>query len=315
MSYIDGAFDRRTFNPEIHALHRKTLNVLRQIGRSRAWHCLNGIRYPSWPTEQRHESDHIWCCGSNALKALWQGLQGKRNKEGVEVYIDIGCGDSPDAYIAALSGFESFGVDLFPPSPDSDMANVVSCAANSSFIRADALLLPFKDYAADYISSQAMIALVKPQERLGLYEEIHRVLKIGGTFSLTGAELKCGYGWKQSEEIARARKIPSWEIESGLNGFCATRLEDGAKPQTPYSRRLYRSYVFYSTPQECAIAAAAVFAAMNWRWSNSARGRRSYIPSETELYDDLVQLSIHEQGCESGRLCYYDGKFGHQRPR
>lgn len=225
MPYISGEFNRRTFNPELNPLHRKTLNTLRQVGRSRAWHCLNEIRYPNWPSGRKRDSNHFWCCGSSALKALWFGFQTKCEREGAETYIDIGCGDSPDILIAAYCGFNVYGIDLFPPSPDSDMADLVKQCADGSFIRADALLLPFQDCTADFVSSQAMIALVKPSKRLGLYKEVCRILKIGGEFSLTGVELKCGYGWRQAEEGERARKVSVWDVESIQNGFRATRTE------------------------------------------------------------------------------------------
>lgn len=223
--YMADQFDRRTFNPRVNPDHKRTLEMLRVQGRSRAWHCVRNIRYSQWPYEQTHQSDHFWCCASAALKGLWDGCFVDLKARGVsETYVDVGAGDSPDVLIARGLGYSAYSVDLFPPQQYSPVAEVLSKSEFEFFIQADAVeRLPFDDYSADYISCQAMIALVPPDERARFYREVCRVLKIGGMFSLSGVNLRCGYGWKQSEEKARALELEFWGVSSALNGFTATR--------------------------------------------------------------------------------------------
>jgi ubiquinone/menaquinone biosynthesis C-methylase UbiE len=308
MAYMSEKFDRKAFNPDLSQTQRHTLATLRSVGGSRGWHAITGAAYPQWHGRQ-HDADHLNCCGSSALKALWQQFAQPHSGH---TFIDVGCGNSGDVYIAGLSGYNAFALDLFSPSPDAAITDVLK--ANRRFVKADALELPFADGCADVIVCQAMIDLVAHSERAAFYREVRRVLKVGGVFSLGGISLRCGHGWKLGDEVIRARKIDGWEIDTAATGFIATRLEEGVTPQTPYSKRLYRNYVFYPTAEECAKQAAPIFTANRWRYSGRDRGR-GYIPDEQDLLEGLRYLGRHKTGCECGRLAYYDGQFGYQRPR
>ena len=216
--YMAGRFDRHAFDPFNRPDHGFTLMRLRTPGRIRSWHYQTGAIWPHWPYGQKHEKNHFWCCGSSALKALYNESFLDLKARGVtdEVYIDIGCGESPDTLIARSVGYKAFAVDLFAPLPSSMLER--------RFIHADALALPFDDWSADYITSQAVIDLVPPDDRMSFYREACRVLKIGGVFSMTGAVLRCGYGYKQGIENQRARDLPFWEVQPTINGFRALRV-------------------------------------------------------------------------------------------
>lgn len=181
-------FDRKTFNPETNYKHSVSLRVLRNVGRKR--------RY-----------------GSGALKMLPQ-FESKRG-----VYVDLGCGDSPDTVIASQLGYLAYGFDLFPPAGDADKR------CNVHFQRADvAERLPPADNSVDFVTSNAMIDLIPKDERTGLYKEVFRILKPGGVFVQIGIILHCGHGYTVGEESRRIRSIQGWgEVCSLGNGFRATK--------------------------------------------------------------------------------------------
>lgn len=224
--YMPERFDRHSFDPDSNRQHQHTLQTLRTPGRSRAWHYVNCIRWPRWPYERKHEKDHFYCCGSSALRGLsndaFTDLR-ERGLEGKEVYLDIGAGDSPDVLIAKGFGYKAYSIDLFPPMLYSPVRERLIQSDSKFYIKADALALPFDDWSADYVSSQAMIDLIPTRERTSFYREVCRVLKIGGVFSMTGATLKCGHGYRIGIENHRARQIPFWEVTSMFNGFKAMR--------------------------------------------------------------------------------------------
>lgn len=78
--------------------------------------------------------------------------------------------------------------------------------------------------------------------------------------------------------------------------------------------RVDKRFVLFPRSQECADAAAPVFRANRWRWTGDG------VPDWAEILRTLVLLrSTAEQNkqdyCESGRLVYYKGQFGYERPK
>lgn len=74
-------------------------------------------------------------------------------------------------------------------------------------------------------------------------------------------------------------------------------------------------WVLFSDANECAQAAAPVFAEQRWRWT-ALHG----FPKEHNILDTLLQLKEfaeeHEiDHAESGRLVFWQGQFGHERPK
>lgn len=173
-------FDRKTFDPFKSETDRAILKVLRTPGRSRYFHL----------------RDHDWHWPSPSLRYLYNGLRAGDNAG--EEYIDFGCGESADRFIAHRLGYNSTGMDLFPP------IFVEQETKSPAFVAGDiAEPLPFADFTFTYATCHAVIALLKPDERANFYREVFRCLKIGGTFVLNGLELKNGYGFDLGDEKER----------------------------------------------------------------------------------------------------------------
>lgn len=74
-------------------------------------------------------------------------------------------------------------------------------------------------------------------------------------------------------------------------------------------------FVLFDDAVECAKAAAPVFEAQRWRWT-ALHG----FPKEHNILDTLLWLSEDAAKndlpqLETGRLIFYKGKFGYERPK
>jgi SAM-dependent methyltransferase len=179
-------FDRKTFDPENNAEHKSILNVLRNQGRIRR-------------SKMVQSSAMKW-----ALKKARSGT-----------FLDLGCGDSPDAEIAARLGFTTVAsLDLFKPEKP------------FNFTYADvAEAIPFADNSVDVAISQAMVDLIEPSERANFYREVNRVLKAGGIFACYLQWLQSGYGFDLDEECLRAESV--WgKIKREAQGFLIIKGEN-----------------------------------------------------------------------------------------
>lgn len=213
-------FNRKTFNPVKNAKHRKSLAVLRSVGSHRAFLFGRTKQYPN-----RHDrKHHVSCYGSSALCWLGHDFRSLRERDGNEVFIDLGCGNSPDALVATDLGYQSYAFDLFPPRSQ--------YLDDLPFMPADVVeRIPLDDLTVDFAISQAMIDLVPLNERAAFYREVDRVLKVGGVFTQIGISLHCGHGYKQSDELARARAVSNWKIESAPpGGFRAQKVAEAFEP-------------------------------------------------------------------------------------
>jgi SAM-dependent methyltransferase len=182
-------FNRKTFDPHRNDTDRAILESLRRPGRAR-YEWRHGI-YPS----------------PSLRYLLDAGMYRGQNKG--ESYIDFGCGESGDRFIAKHFGYHSVGMDLFGP--------IFIEQDTSSLIIGDiAEPLPFPDYTFTYATCHAVIALLLPSERAAFYKEVYRCLKVGGTFVLTGVDLKNGYGFDLPTERERLLKSAEFDYVRGI---------------------------------------------------------------------------------------------------
>jgi SAM-dependent methyltransferase len=192
-------FDRKTFDPKDNHEHEVILNYLRQIGARRLW------GYKTWAREKRLEQV------SSALRNLTL-----RKPHQKKIYLDVGCGDSPDVLIAAELGYEAYGLDLFPPKD--------AYKGGAKFIKTDvAENIPFGEGIVHAITSQAMIDLIEPEKRLDFYKEVYRVLESGGTFSQIGIHLANGHGFNNQDEIERVRQVGFRAVWGQVSGLMAVK--------------------------------------------------------------------------------------------
>lgn len=96
-------------------------------------------------------------------------------------------------------------VDLTPPSDAYGPAHYYRHDA-PMFVKADMCeRIPFDDRQVDYASCHAVIDLMAPDDRTLFFKEVYRILKPNSWFSFSIAKLSMGYGFKNSEEAARAK--------------------------------------------------------------------------------------------------------------
>lgn len=200
----DYKFDRKTFDPINNSAHRAILGTLRQVGGGRSSRYKNSTLHSEY-----HNPKHYSCCCSDSLEALGM-LQ---PSEGI--YLDLGAGNSPDVAIAASWGYQAHALDLFPPLQREWLENT-----SDYFTKADVVEpLPFANNSVAAASSHAMIALIRPDERLRFYKNVYRVLRSGGLFSLTGVKLVNGYGFSAREEKERVLSLGFEYVASVIFGF------------------------------------------------------------------------------------------------
>lgn len=197
--FINGKFDRRTLDATFPQ-HQSMLSTLRQIGRSRSRRLVNC-------KNTRHEE----CCASTAFR--WLRLA---NSESGDIYVDLGCGDSPDGVLASRLGYKAVGVDLALPTPEyrhGEMQIILGDICER---------LPFEDSTVDAITIQAVASLIFEEERERVYRECYRILKPTGALAVTGPRLSHGYHYEPAEEVERAERIFDL-VNRQENGFLAIK--------------------------------------------------------------------------------------------
>lgn len=151
---------------------------------------------------------HRKCCSSSALENLALPTWGEGR-----IYLDVGCGDSPDRLIAAGLGYRAIGLDLFEPKN-----------SEGEFLQADAAEgLPLESASVYAVTSQAMVDLISIAERQGYYSEIFRVLQPAGIFSQIGVRLANGHGFDNREEMILARAAGFRTVVAMTDGFVAVK--------------------------------------------------------------------------------------------
>lgn len=173
-------FDRKTFDPLNNSDDMQTVNRLRALGRFR--------RQPS----------------SGATQGFrWFTRNTPKNAR--PIFLDLGCGDSPDYLHAKKRGFKVHRMDLIRPwifveNPRAEKME--------HFILGDiAERLPFEAKSIDLIICQAVIDLIEPNARIGFYQEVRRILKPQGLFICYAQTLAAGWGFVPADEIANLRTL------------------------------------------------------------------------------------------------------------
>jgi hypothetical protein len=198
-------FNRKTFDPLNKPSDKKTLNQLRQSGTSKA----QGIKLAG-----RFGYDP-WGCGSIALRKLRRDLPAERG-----IYIDLGCGNSPDCVLMTMEGYQAVGFDLFPRTTDA-----LKLEAKDFFARADvAEDLPLLNNSAIAVSCQAMLDLIEPTARPNLYANVYRILRPSGVFSLNAVWLKDGWGFDIKKEVESALNAGLQLVRTYGPGFIVRKV-------------------------------------------------------------------------------------------
>jgi SAM-dependent methyltransferase len=107
--------------------------------------------------------------------------------------LDVGCGiGGPARFLAATFGCEVTGVDLSPSFIDAANYLSMRCGLSSrvTFQVGNALHLPFDNAAFDVVFLQHVAMNIA--DRTALYDEIHRVLTLGGRFATYDLVLREG---------------------------------------------------------------------------------------------------------------------------
>lgn len=189
---------------------------------------------------------------SSALKTLY--TQPHLLPQDRNVFLDAGCGHSPDAHLARkVLGFkEAFKVDLWPPyCYDADdfflkRMHRVECG-KVRFIQGDICeLSSFVDpESIDAIGCNAMIDLIPIPDRRLFYEEACKVLAPGGVLSINRVPLAAGYGgWHQGPdyyaELKTMREAGFSHVNSGLVNSIVLR-KPSPQRNVPFIERYRRA--------------------------------------------------------------------------
>jgi SAM-dependent methyltransferase len=158
---------------------------------------------------------------STAMRQLFHGSLSSQKVDG-GIFLDAGCGDSCDADVALLLGYDkAYAVDLIEHSQGWHKYNF-----DSEFICADLCeKIPLKRKTVDAVSSSAVIGLMDRNERLLFYKQVKHVLKRGGLFSLYGIYLVSGHGLVHISEEAQVLVQLGFEIERRFNESAVFRLK------------------------------------------------------------------------------------------
>ena len=128
--------------------------------------------------------------------------------------LDLGCGESGDYRIARHYGLRAYRVDLFPPS------------TTEFFVQADVLDLPFTNESIDGAACHAVLSLLAPFDRWNFYEEVARILKPDGLFSMTPYSLADGFSVKTKIEREKCESNGLHRVSGNLYRKCSDQACD-----------------------------------------------------------------------------------------
>lgn len=178
------------------------------------------------------KADKPWYLGKLRYKGYWRsyhfidrdrgfystslshlaGYLKANNTSSRDIFLDAGCGDSPDALMAAtkLGYKKAFKIDLFEPTfdeygcvkqysyePIKDRMRLLEKKNKVSFIKADLcepLPIHGVDKSIDAISCNAVVDLIKEEDKIAFYKNMYRILKPGGLLCICFVPLAAGYG-------------------------------------------------------------------------------------------------------------------------
>lgn len=146
--------------------------------------------------------------------------------EGKWDFLDIGCGDSPDALVVMeqKSYRSAYKVDLFEPLQWQRGVNLSAIEFEKrekeqgvEFIKADVCEgIPLPSRSIGLICANAMIELIPPQDRILFYKECYRLLRPKGILSVTCVSLV--NGWiADSDEVYNAEKAGFIILKKGYD--------------------------------------------------------------------------------------------------
>lgn len=212
-------FDRKTFNPDSNDIDLSILYKLRNKGWTRriAFRQAERNDFKGCPPNTYHhfESSAMWTL--RLLTEPWE-----ENKKIVDykgkVFCDFGCGQSPDTAIAIKLGFKkAIAIDLFKVRTTWDKG--------VEFLEEDVCeKLSLGDDSIDHAVCQAVLDLIKPEERHLFYKNAFRVLKPGGYLSVYIVKLHVGYGHNILREIENSMDVGFDLVRKFNDGFVVQKI-------------------------------------------------------------------------------------------
>lgn len=135
------------------------------------------------------------------------------------VIVDAGCGKSPDTFIALdHDGFKkAYRIDLYDfPHWDRPTINMIADVSKK--------IPKIKSGSVDVVLSQAMLDLLKADERDSFYKEAHRWLRKGGLLAVYIVNLQLGFGFDIIDERDAVEKLGFSILEKKNAAFVAQKL-------------------------------------------------------------------------------------------
>ena len=227
-------FDPATFDPENNHKHFTDLHRLRNQGWTRLarWHQARRCGYEPKALED------VTTFASTAFQHIGVFRDEEPTTFKGATFLDLGCGESPDANIAAALGAKmAYRMDLFRCQPwrqedrygwylesywDKALAEK---SLDPAYKRTRLILgdftkkIPLKASSVDIVIAQAVLPLVHPDARGPLYRRILRVLKPGGLFIAYFCKLRMEWPWAGGDERRRC-------VENGFVDI-GGKLSDG----------------------------------------------------------------------------------------
>ena len=120
-----------------------------------------------------------------------------------KVVVDCGCGDSPDIDILTDYGAKATGIDLYPRNGRTRKGNFILGDIGDDWIDQGW----FQKESVDVVLLNAVIDLLKPEERDLFYANAYINLKRGGMMVIYPVRLSMGYGFSVTEEVAKLKLI------------------------------------------------------------------------------------------------------------
>jgi ubiquinone/menaquinone biosynthesis C-methylase UbiE len=181
-----------------------------------------GLSEPPIPWDKFAALDQFHIRGLQATKEL-AALMDLKPEDRV---LDVGSGlGGPARYIATTYGCHVTGIDLTPTFVEGSawLAELSGLAEKLTFVQGDALQMPFPDAGFDVALTQHVAMNIADRETF--YQEIRRVLKLGGRLGIydvvegNGEPLIFPVPWSPTQEFSHLRTFQNMaDILRGL-GF------------------------------------------------------------------------------------------------
>lgn len=173
------AFQTSMTSPDPHDLVRAAMRAFDEAGKSPQWldaHLLDELDrlYPP-EAGARKDEEYRSIAGREKAERLLSAIRG--NDEGIDDFLELGCGDGTVCETLALEGRRATGIDI-----DGDAFSNRARATGASFVKMDVAALEFRDASFDCIFSFGSFEhFADPASALA---EAIRVLRPGGLLYL-----------------------------------------------------------------------------------------------------------------------------------